>query len=155
MTWVASSSILLVAGCLIPRGAHLIWALPRARSIDFATVLAGVTVIVLLTDPDPADAVVKATSGVTILVVLLRQLMMSHTNATLARNLERSEKHFRTMVDGTRDVFIMVDDEGRLSDASPASPTSSDPVQTNWWACERPRCCNRAIKPGSPPCSSR
>ena len=121
MTWVASSAILLVAGCLIPNGVHLIWSLPRARSIDFATVLAGVTVVVLLASADPADAVVKATSGVTILVVLLRQLMMSHTNATLAGSLERSERHFRTMVDGTRDVFIMVDDDGRISYASPAS----------------------------------
>ena len=83
--------------------------------------LAGVTVVVLLASADPADAVVKATSGVTILVVLLRQLMMSHTNATLAGSLERSERHFRTMVDGTRDVFIMVDDDGRISYASPAS----------------------------------
>jgi diguanylate cyclase (GGDEF)-like protein/PAS domain S-box-containing protein len=121
MTWVASSSILLIGACLIPRHATLRWSLPRARSIDFATVLAAVTVVVLLTNGRPVDSVVKAVSGVTILVVLLRQLMMSRTNATLAGRLERSERHFRTMVDGTRDVFIMVDDDGLISYASPAA----------------------------------
>ena len=97
--------------------------------------LAGVTVIVLLTSGRPVDSVVKAISGVTILVVLLRQLMMSRTNATLAGNLERSERHFRTMVDGTRDVFIMVDDDGRIT----LRESGSDrPVRLDSGAARRP-----------------
>ena len=59
------------------------------------------------------------------------------------------------MVDGTRDVFIMVDDEGRISYASPAATDLFGSSPTNWWACGHHRCFSRAIMPGSPPCSSR
>ena len=84
-----------------------------------------VTVIVLLGSARPVDTFVKAVSALTILVVLVRQLMMSRTNASLAGELERSERHFRTLVDGTRDVFMMVDTTAR----SPREPGVDRPVR--------------------------
>ena len=85
VTWLVASAIVLVAACAIPRQATLVWSLPRDRSLDFATVLSGVTVATLLLSERPVDSVAKVVSGVTILVVLVRQLMMSHNNATLGR----------------------------------------------------------------------
>jgi diguanylate cyclase (GGDEF)-like protein/PAS domain S-box-containing protein len=121
MTWVASSVTFLVASALVPRVPTLTWELPRRRSIDLATILAGATVVVLLLHGRQVDTITKVVSGLTILLVLARQLMMSRANAVLAGELERSERHFRTMVDGTRDVFLMVGDDGRVAYASPAA----------------------------------
>ena len=155
MSWVASSSLFMVGACAIPERVTLKWSLSASRSIDFATVLAAVTVIVLLGSARPVDAFVKAVSALTILVVLVRQLMMSRTNAILAGDLERSERHFRTLVDGTRDVFMMVDNDGRITYASPASTDLFGSTPSSSSACRRPPFSRPATRRGSPTCSSR
>ena len=154
MSWVVSSSLFMVGACVVPERVNLKWSLSASRSIDFATVLAGVTVIVLLGSTRPVDTFVKAVSALTILVVLVRQLMMSRTNATLAGDLERSERHFRTLVNGTRDVFMMVDNDGRITYASPASTDLFGSTPSQLVGLHATRSSRRATTRGSTICSS-
>ncbi|HEV2640452.1 MAG TPA: sensor domain-containing diguanylate cyclase [Actinocrinis sp.] len=84
-----------------------------------ASCLAGIMVDGL-TGGHQVHPVLLTTGGLVLVALVARQAVTLLENASLTRQLAGSEEHFRSLVQGSSDVIVTVDQAGRIGYISPA-----------------------------------
>ncbi|MEO3749762.1 diguanylate cyclase [Streptomyces sp. B6B3] len=134
--WFAGSLLLACAPWVTRRASGSAPAEGRRRVAQLSRPLAGsltaltpylaaavctLSILITTVSGRQVDRVVVFTACAVVLALLVRQGIMLMENVSLTRELVQKESHFRSLVQGSSDVIMFADADGRLSYVSPAA----------------------------------